>query len=78
MKHFREDYNRIQDMHGLIPVDEPVLLLRGQDMFAAQTVRFHAQLLEQGGADTPIVKALRECAEAMDNWHIKKVPDMKD
>lgn len=38
MKHAREDYNRIQDPAGLIPEDEPVFLLRGQDMFAPELV----------------------------------------
>lgn len=32
MKHARSDYDaRIQDSAGLIPDDEPVLLIRGQD-----------------------------------------------
>jgi hypothetical protein len=38
MKHAREDYNRIQDPAGLIPEDEPVFLLRGQDIFAPELV----------------------------------------
>lgn len=31
MKHARKDYNRIQDPAGLIPDNEPVFLVRGQD-----------------------------------------------
>ncbi len=43
MKHARPDYNRIQDPAGLIPQDEPVFLLRGQDALAPQVVRFYAE-----------------------------------
>jgi len=42
MKHARQDYNRIQDSEGLIPEDEPVFLLRGQDTVAPGVVRFWA------------------------------------
>ena len=38
MIHARDDYNRIQDPAGLIPADEPVFLLRGQDPAAPNTV----------------------------------------
>lgn len=31
MKHARKDYDRIQDPAGLIPDNEPVFLVRGQD-----------------------------------------------
>lgn len=39
MKHARPDYNRIQDPAGLIPEDEPVFLLRGQDVLAPSLVK---------------------------------------
>lgn len=45
MKHAREDYNRIQDPAGLIPEDEPVFLLRGQDIFAPKIVMSWAREL---------------------------------
>ena len=35
MRHAREDYNnRIVDLENKIPKDEPVFLLRGQDVLA--------------------------------------------
>ena len=46
MKHAREDYNRIQDPAGIIPEDEPVFLLRGQDKLAPMTLEYWAHLLE--------------------------------
>ena len=40
MRHARPDYNRFQDPENLIPQDEPVLLLRGQDKLAPKTLRY--------------------------------------
>ena len=39
MIHSRNDYQRIQDPENKIPVDEPVFLLRAQDVTAANIVR---------------------------------------
>lgn len=81
MKHARKDYNRIQDPAGLIPEDEPVFLLRGQDIVAPQTVEFWAQFAEEAGAAPDIVSAALRQAREMKNWqkeHGYKVPDMPD
>lgn len=53
MKHARPDYTeRIQDSAGLIPDDEPVLLIRGQDRAAVPCmIAWIAAYLEAGGAD---------------------------
>lgn len=45
MIHAREDYNRIQDPKGLIPQDEPVFLLRGQDRFTPRMLALYRRLL---------------------------------
>ena len=48
MKFTRDDYNkRIIDTAGKIPDDEPVFLLRAQDVHAPSTLRFYAKLLEE-------------------------------
>ena len=41
MIHARDDYNEMgpQDIDEKIPDDEPVMLLRGQDMLAPDTMR---------------------------------------
>jgi hypothetical protein len=50
MKFTREDYNRrIKDTDGRIPEDEPVFLLRAQDKYAPDTLRFYANLLKEDG-----------------------------
>ena len=59
-----------------IPADEPLFLLRGQDQFAAATVRHWADLTEAGGGDPEIVRTAREHADKMEAWPNKKVPDL--
>lgn len=77
MKHAREDYQRrIIDSANLIPADEPVFLLRGQDVHAAETVRFYSQLAEAGGAAPELTLACERQANAMDAWRIHKHPDL--
>ena len=79
MKHARPDYNRIQDPANLIPEDEPVFLLRGQDETAPQVVERWAFLAHKIGASNDIVDAAMGQAKEMRRWqleHKHKVPDM--
>lgn len=79
MKHARPDYDRIQDPAGLIPADEPVFLIRGQDVNAPTVVRSWARLAKLSGAGENIVRAAYRQADAMEKWHNDvgtKVPDM--
>ena len=80
MKHAREDYDRIQDPAGLIPDDEPVFLLRGQDQAAPQILRAYAAEARRQGASADLVEATLKQAAAMDDWQRytrSKVPDLK-
>jgi hypothetical protein len=76
MKHARPDYDRIQDPAGLIPDNEPVFLLRGQDKHAAKLLRWYAAAVENDNGDPAIVEATRQQADAMDAWPKHKAPDM--
>ena len=77
MKHAREDYNpRIQDSAGLIPDDEPVFLLRAQDVNAALLVDIWALLAARAGCSAEIVAMAREHATRMHDWPVKKRPDL--
>ena len=68
MKFTREDYNkRIIDKEGKIPEDEPVFLLRAQDVHAPSTLRHYAKLLEESG-DREMAEELRSHARAMVVW----------
>jgi len=78
MKHSREDYMHIQDPKGLIPEDEPVFLLRAQDVAAPFAVRSWAQRVDQLGGDRKLVNAALEFANEMEAWPVKKIPDYPD
>lgn len=81
MRHARKDYNRIQDPKGLIPEDEPVFLLRGQDVFAPATLRFWAEHVNENGShdDQPLAQIAMKWASEMEKWqkvHKVKFPDL--
>jgi hypothetical protein len=79
MKHARTDYNRIQDPAGLIPEDEPVFLLRGQDALAPKIVEAYAMTALREGVDDRFVNLCWDQAEAMVAWQSKnnvKMPDL--
>ena len=71
MKHSRKDYMRIQDPANLIPDDEPVFLLRGQDVNAIRTLIFYRNLLG-GGEESADMKFMIDSLEshitAFRNW----------
>jgi hypothetical protein len=76
MDHGRNDYNRrIQDVGGQIPDDEPVFLLRAQDVAAADTVRYWAKLNVEGGGDKDVSDRALAHADNMEAWVIKKRAD---
>ena len=79
MKHARQDYDRIQDPAGLIPENEPVFLLRGQDRLAPDLLRQWAhRLLENGGSGVMAEMVMKQ-ANAMLDWqdkNKKKLPDL--
>jgi len=79
MRHARKDYDRIQDPEGKIPQDEPVFLIRGQDITAPDVVHHWADLAAARGASSEIVMLAREQAERMRDWqrlNVGKVPDL--
>jgi hypothetical protein len=79
MKHARDDYMRIQDPDGIIPDDEPVFLLRGQDVAAPAAVEFWANEVERCRGRDDIVASAREQARKMREWQrnrMSKLPDL--
>lgn len=79
MKHSRPDYNRIQDPAGLIPADEPVFLLRGQDVYAPDILREYAsRIYDRGKGNVEASNEIFAQAAAMETWqkeHGSKLPD---
>ncbi len=81
MKHARPDYDVIQAPHDMIPEEEPVFLIRGQDMVGAEAVRFWAQIAGMAGAETAICLAALEQASRMEKWQRErgsKCPDLPE
>lgn len=79
MKHTRPDYNRIQDPGSLIPENEPVFLLRGQDLAAPKALREYAMQAHKMGAGIDVVTSTLEQARAMEAWQrtvARKVADI--
>jgi hypothetical protein len=78
MKHARPDYDRLQDPAGLIPEDEPVFLLRAQDVLAAGLVAEWARKAAQVGVRWEMCNLAFEHAARMRAWRAKKIPDMPE
>lgn len=79
MIHAREDYNRIQDPAGLIPADEPVFLVRAQDVCAIPTLLAWAHQARAVGASNEIIEKVENHIRLMSDWKRNnpvKVPDL--
>ena len=69
MIHAREDYTeRIQDSAGLIPIEEPCFLIRGQDQIGHAAVRAWAHLYQLNGGSDPVYESAMRHADRMEAW----------
>ncbi len=75
MKHERPDYNRY-DLTLRIPHNEPVFLIRAQDIVSGDAVRAWANLHDLAGGDPTLSRLAREHANLMDSWPKKKQADL--
>ena len=75
MKHARPDYN-YDNLNLRIPNDEPVFLIRAQDIVSGDTVRAWANLHDLAGGDPKLSRLAREHAQLMDTWPKKKQADL--
>lgn len=85
MKHARPDYDRFQDPEGLIPENEPVMIFRGQDVFAPQALqawidaaRHHNVCGPEHLVPEQLIKQMTEQRDAMIEWQRRikvKIPD---
>jgi hypothetical protein len=76
MKHARDDYSRIQDPDALIPDEEPVFLIRGQDEIAADVILDYAARARASGYPQNVVDAAVRQSWAMRQWPVKKKADI--
>lgn len=71
MRHGRED-TYLEN----IPEDEPVLVIRAQDVCGAAAARRYADLLAAVHASPAMIDKVRAHADAMEAWPVKKLPDL--
>lgn len=71
----RDMTRRVEGCLGKAHDDEPVFVLRGQDIFAADLVERWANLAEAQQCPASKVLAARAIARAMFEWRTKKLPD---
>jgi hypothetical protein len=80
VKHARADYDSFQDPLGIIPEDEPVFLIRGQDVCGPAAVESWASMAASFGASREIVDHALKHAMAMREYQTRsrqfKIPDM--
>lgn len=82
MKHSRPDYqDRIVDLKNIIPEDEPVFLLRGQDLATPTAIHAWAQSAVNFGANPDMAQRAHEFADRIKEYqktigggHIPDVP----
>lgn len=58
-----------------IPADEPVFILRAQDILSPIVVRYYAELLRSTTGDYRHAKELETGADLMRLWPERKLPD---
>lgn len=76
MIHASIKYAHIQDPANRIPGDEPVFLLRGQDVLAEDTLTFYLDAYKlQPDASAEIIESLEAQLAAIRAWPKKKVAD---
>lgn len=76
MKHQNRKYDeRIQDAANIIPKDEPVFLIRAQDLVSGDALRHWAQLNDDAGGSPEVSTAICDHALLMDKWPVKKLAD---
>jgi hypothetical protein len=54
----------------IIPDDEPVFLIRGQDKVAPSVLRYWADRAEEEGAEKEIIDTVRRWAVEMEKWQL--------
>lgn len=57
----------------MIPDNEPMFVIRGQDIIAREVVLFYAKTIRPHNPE--LADECEAWAEVMDQWHFKKVPD---
>lgn len=57
-----------------VPEEEPIFILRAQDVFAIRMLKEYKELRESSG-DVDGEKSVQASIDAFKNWNFRKVPD---
>ena len=76
MRHARKDYDRIQDPAKLIPEEEPVFVIRGQDVVGPFVLKVWAVANWLAGGSQKASKLVWNWAGEMKRWPQKKACDL--
>ena len=76
MLHARKDYQDLVELDKSIPKNEPVFLIRAQDIVGASVVREWARLNAEAGGSADLTKTALQHAAKMDKWPKKKLADL--
>ena len=55
--------------------DEPVFVLRAQDLLAPKVINFWCQLAGSAGTSAEKIAEARRLIQLMEQWHTRKQPD---
>ena len=67
-KQFDKTYEKVDD-------DEPIFVLRGQDVLAPMAVEAWAELAAKLQVNPQKILEAYQCAESMRQWKIRRMPD---
>jgi len=67
-------YGRVTTEKKVLPPEEPVFILRAQDLLAADTLGFYAELLRRSGKEKQ-GREVMAIAKQFRAWPKKKMPD---
>jgi hypothetical protein len=69
-------YGKVYTSEKDIPEEEPLFLMRGQDVLAPIAIRFYADLVEAVCPDgEAVAEGIRNQADRMAGWGYRKLPD---
>ena len=68
-------YGRVTFERGNISENEPVFVLRAQDLLADGAILYYAKLVKESGGNMALVEAIMEVADKFCDWQTRKMPD---
>ena len=70
-----EELNNPNSCFNKVAPDEPIFILRAQDAYAPELVRYWAELAHFGNVNPAKVTEARDIADLMEAWPNVRMPD---